>query len=187
MKYLIPIVLLVALWGYEKNSSESNGNSERVALPAKLVGDLPDSSSKPIKGKVSQPGLYRLVRSGGIINDPSTSTGKSVSKPVVELVKSTQRIPLIKGAQMYLQYRIWPLPGQPAYADLRRVLKHPKITLPNGKTSTGSDFYIKGRISVNQAIAGGQQWPRSSRDRPSCRSRSWTGVSRLGIVPTQVE
>ncbi|MFC1772490.1 hypothetical protein ACFL3A_03950 [Pseudomonadota bacterium] len=28
--------------------------------------------------------------------------------------KTTERIPLIKGGQMYLQYRIWPLQGQPA-------------------------------------------------------------------------
>jgi len=58
-----------------------------------------------------------------------------------------------KGSQMYLQYRIWPLPAQPAYADLRRVVKHPEIELPDGSISTGSDYVIKGKVSANQVIA----------------------------------
>ena len=97
-------------------------------------------------------GVYRLVRSGGVIDDPSTSTGKSVLKPVVELVTTTERIPMIKSVQMYLQYRIWPLPEQTAWADLRRVLKHPPMTLPDGSVSTGSDYMIKGKVSSSQAI-----------------------------------
>ena len=67
--------------------------------------------------------------------------------------KATERIPLIKGGQMYLQYRIWPLPDQPAYVDLRRVLKHPEMTLPDGSVSTGSDYTLKGKVSSNQVIA----------------------------------
>lgn len=141
MKYLIPIILLFALCSCDKDTSESNVASGKTL-------DDPDTS---IKGNVARQGLYRLVRSGGVINDPSTSTGKSVLKPVVELVKTTDRIPLIKSGQIYLQYRIWPLPER-AYADLRRVLKHPGMTLPDGTVSTGSDFMIKARVSSNQAI-----------------------------------
>ena len=57
--------------------------------------------------------------------------------------KATERIPLIKGGQMYLQYRIWPLPAQPAYVDFRRVVKRPKMISPHGSLSTGSDCIIK--------------------------------------------
>jgi len=46
----------------------------------------------------------------------------------------------------------WPVPDQPAYVDLRRVLKHPEMTLPDGSVSTGSDYTIKGKVSVNQVI-----------------------------------
>lgn len=137
MKILIPLFILFALCGCERNSTDSAASY----------------LNKPLTGKVSQPGLYRLVRSGGVVNDPNTSTGKAMSKPVVERVKLTLRIPLIKSAQMYFQYRIWPLPDQPAYVDLRRVLKHPAMTLPDGSVSTGSDYMIKGRVSVNQVIA----------------------------------
>lgn len=146
MKYLIPFVLVLALVGCENNPGGSENSAG--AAPEKNASYL----DKPIKAAVNQRGLYKLLRSGGIIDDPTTSTGKAVSKPVIQLVKSTERIPLIKGAQMYLQYRIWYLPDQPAYIDLRRVLKHPAMTLPDGSVATGSDYTLKGRVSVNQAI-----------------------------------
>lgn len=154
MKYLIPAAVLLALCGCEKNSPGSQEDSaEVVATPERVAaGETPDILDKPLNGHVGRAGLYRLVRSGGVIDDPSTSTGKSVLKPVVELVRTTDRIPLIKGGQMYLQYRIWPLPAQTAYADLRRVLKHPPMTLPDGSVSTGSDYMIKGKVSSSQAI-----------------------------------
>lgn len=145
MKYLLPMMaLLLALSGCDKNYP---GNSAGVVTPPEKVVD------NPLKSNVSRSGLYRLVRSSGVFNDPNTSTGKAVSKPVVQLVRTTERIPLIRGAQMYLQYRIWPLPEQPAYVDLRRVLKHPPMTLPDGSVSTGSDYVIKRRVTSNQLIA----------------------------------
>jgi len=149
MKYLIPITLLLALCACEKNSSEPQDSAR-----ANSSYDM-SYLDKPLKGKVTQRGLYMLVRSDGVIDDPTTGTGKAVSNPVVQQVKSTERIPLIKGGQMYLQYRIWPLPDHPAYVELRRVLKHPEMTLPDGSVSTGSDYIMKGKVKVtaNQAIA----------------------------------
>ena len=152
MKYLVPFFFLLALLGCEKNSPEPQdsaavASSEHVA-DEKTLSFL----HKPLKGKVSQRGLYRLVRSSGVVDNPATSTGKAVSKPVVQLVRSTEHIPLLKGARMYLQYRMWYFPDQPAYVDLRRVLKHPEMTLPDGSVSTGSDFMIKRKVSVNQVI-----------------------------------
>jgi hypothetical protein len=152
MKYLIPMTLLLTLGGCEINSPGSRDSAGGVASP-EASKKTPTDLDQTLKGHVSRPGLYRLVRSGGVINDPSTGTGKSTVKPVVELVRTTERIPLIKGGQMYLQYRIWPLPAQPAYVDLRRVVKHPPMTLPDGSVSTGSDYMIKGKISSNQVIA----------------------------------
>ena len=154
MKTLIPVALLLALFGCEKNTPGAQETAEVVvspesAAPAKTTGD----TDKPLKGHVARPGLYRLVRSGGLIDDPKSGTGKAVVKPVVERVRETERIPLIKGGQIYFQYRIWPLPAQPAWVDLRRVLKHPAMTLPGGTISTGSNYTIKGRVNANQVIA----------------------------------
>jgi len=146
MKILIPIVLLLALCGCEKNPSQPQDDISVVV--SKEMNYL----EKPKTARVSQHGLYRLVRSGGLINDANTSTGKAISNPVIERVKTTERIPLIKGAQMYLQFRIWYFPDIPAHVDLRRVLKHPPMKLPDGSVSTGSDYIIKGKVSVNQVI-----------------------------------
>jgi hypothetical protein len=154
MKYLIPMALLLALPGCESNAPDPQASVEVVGSAEVMTTEkAPGTLDTPLKGHISRPGLYRLVRSGGVIDDPGTGTGKSTVKPVVEFVRSTQRIPLIKGGQMYLQYRIWPLPAQPAYVDLRRVLRHPQMTLPDGSLSTGSDYMIKGRINSNQVIA----------------------------------
>ncbi|TCK18611.1 uncharacterized protein DUF3859 [Thiogranum longum] len=156
MKYLIliPIALLLVLGGCENNSGATQ-DGDKLATSSGSTAPLKPSANtdEPLKGHIGRPGLYRLVRSGGVINDPTTGTGKSVIKPVVEMVKSTERIPLIKGGQMYLQYRIWPLPALPAHVDLRRVVKHPRMTLPDGSYSTGSDRTIKGKVVSNQVIA----------------------------------
>jgi hypothetical protein len=154
MKYLISVVLLLALCGCERNSTGSKESSEVVASPESVAPAMTeDDTDESLKVHVARPGLYRLVRSGGVIDDPKSGTGKAVAKPVVERVMTTERIPLIKGGQMYFQYRIWPLPAQPAWVDLRRVLKHPEMTLPDGTVSTGSDYTIKGRVNANQVIA----------------------------------
>jgi hypothetical protein len=154
MKHFKYMVLLLALFGCERESRETQDTAE-VGNPPQAVssGETLSYLEKPLQGKVSQRGLYKLVRSGGLVDNPNTSTGKAIANPVIQLVKSTDRIPLIKGAQMQLQYRIWSLPDQPAYVDLRRVLKHPEMTLPDGSVSTGSDYMIKSRVSVNQVIA----------------------------------
>ena len=148
MKVLIFMALLLALCSCETNPPGMNGSNKTAGS-----GETLSYLEKPRTARVSQHGLYRLVRSGGLINDPKTGTGKAVSKPVVERVKTTERIPLIKGAQMYLQFRIWYFPDYPAYVDLRRVLKHPPMNLPDGSVSTGSDYVIKSRVSVNQIVA----------------------------------
>lgn len=145
MRYIVFIAVILTLMGCSKNPSESAGKAKTSVSSAYI--------DTPLQGKVGRSGLYRLVRSGGVINDAKTSTGKAVAHPVVQFVKATQRIPLIKGAQMYMQYRLWYLPDKLAYADLKRVLKHPKMTLPDGSTTTGSDFVIKRRVNSNQVIS----------------------------------
>ena len=145
MKYFVSIAVILLLVGCDKGAQEMAENSTAAVSPSYL--------NVPLQGKVARSGIYRMVRSGGVVNDPKTGTGKAVAHPVVQFVKATQRIPLIKGAQMYMQYRLWYLPDKLAYADLRRVLKHPKMTLPDGSVTTGSDFKIKRRVNSNQVIA----------------------------------
>lgn len=152
MKKLLQVILILPLLGCEQNPLEQHNDVDVTSSENMSDQQTLGYLTGPLKGKVSQRGLYRLVRSGKVVDNPETSTGKAVSKPVIELVKSTERIPLIKGGRMYLQYRIWYLPDQPAYVDLRRVLVHPEMHLPDGAASTGSDFMLKRKVSVNQII-----------------------------------
>ena len=152
MKHLILVAMLLALTGCEQHPPDQTNSAAAPASGKQSAATTSDYVARPLQGKVSQRGLYRMVRSGGVVSDPKTTTGKVIAKPVIQLVKSTQRIPLMKGAQMYLQYRIWSFPDQLAYVDLRRVLKHPEMTLPDGSTTTGSDFMVKRKVSSNHVI-----------------------------------
>jgi hypothetical protein len=157
MRYIVFCLLLLSLVSCEKYSAEHSGinnvTDEKTSVEQASSGKVLSYLDQPLQGKVSHAGIYRMVRSGGIVKSAKTSTGKAVAKPVIERIRSTDRIPLIKGVHMHLQYRIWPLPARPAHAELRRVLKHPEMTLPDGTVSTGSDFIIKRKLSSNQVIA----------------------------------
>lgn len=129
---------LFLLWGIG-NSTEELANKSSV--------------ERPIWARVSKAGLFRVVRSGGVVDTPGSSTGKSISKPVIELVRITDQIPIFKDAHMSLQYRIGAIPEGVHWLDLRRVLKHPEMTLPDGSTTTGSDYMIREKVSVRHVIA----------------------------------
>jgi len=149
MKYILITLIAFMFYGIElnANNTQHTGNIEE---PDKLNDP---SEQKPLWSRISKAGLFRVVRSGGIVENPNSSTGKILSKPVIELIKITDRIPLIKDTQMSLQYRIGNVPDDVYWLDLRRVLKHPKMTLPDGTTTTGSDYMIKGKASVGQVVA----------------------------------
>jgi len=141
MKYLIFVfVTSILLISYDYAFNERVNTDKANTIPSP-------------KAKVIKAGLFKVIRSGGLVKSANTSTGKAISKPVIQMVKTTDRVPLVKDAHMSLQYRIWNLPEQPAYIKLRRVLKHPLMTLPDGTQSTGSDYMITGNVSVGQVIA----------------------------------
>jgi len=146
MKYLTLFLAILALHGCENNTGGAGDNAKKADKISTSYVD------KPLAGRILKYGLFKMVRSGGVVDDPNTSTGKSTAKPVIEQVAATELIPLIKGAQMYLQYRIKPFPDFPAYVDLKQVLKHPEMTLPDGSVSTGAEIPFKGKVSSNQSI-----------------------------------
>lgn len=138
------VILLLTTMGLFSCDSGIYGSSQ---------DDHSDTSEHQLQGKVIKAGLFRVIRSGGLVESKNTSTGKAISRPVIQLVEQTDRIPLVKDAHMSLQYRLWTFPDQPAYVELKRVLKHPPMTLPDGTVKTGSEYMIKGRVSVGQVIA----------------------------------
>jgi hypothetical protein len=148
MKYIILLFFLLSLPGCGNKIGDAVGNAMDEATSLAR-----NNTEKRYQGRVIKQGVFKVIRSGGIVDSPQTGTGKSIAKPVMLMVRKTDRIPLIKDVYMSFQYRIWDLPEQPAYVDLRRVLKHPPMNLPDGSVSTGADYMIKGRISAGQVIA----------------------------------
>ena len=149
MKWLLPLVVSLFLPGCDRDIT---GSLESGQLTNKEPAYAARAELAPV-GKVIKAGLFKMVRSGGLVDSPDSSTGKAHARPVIQLVKQTDRIPLVKNAHMSFQYRIWGLPERPVYIDLRRVLIHPPMTLPDGTVSTGSDYNIKGHVSIGQVIA----------------------------------
>jgi len=103
-------------------------------------------------GRVLQYGLYTLVSGGDVIDDPKTTTGKGVSKPVITRDRTVERIPLVRNKYMAYQYRLSNLPGK-GRVKLRRVLMHPEFKLPDGSRSSGSDFMITKKLDRGQVFA----------------------------------
>ena len=141
MKTWLLIILVTVLTGCERGPSttETSDNIEKA-----------DVVKEP-SGRVLQWGIYTLLRGGEPVDSPKTSTGKALSKPVITRDRTTDRIPLIKDKYMAYQYRLSNLPGR--MVKLRRVLKHPEFKLPDGTTSTGSDFMINKKLERGEVFA----------------------------------
>ena len=132
MKYLLNLVLI----------------GVSICANAHAAQDLSQAPS----GKILQYGIYTLVSGGEIVNSKKSSTGKSVSKPVITRDRQTDRIPLIKDKYMAYQYRLSNLPDL-RRIKLRRVLVHPPINLPDGTITTGSDFILNRKVERNEVFA----------------------------------
>lgn len=94
-------------------------------------------------GRVLQYGVYKVLRSGRIINNPDSSTGKLIRKPTIELAEQTRRVPIQKGLHFAFQYRLSNFSKGQYQVTLRRVVKHPKMTRPDGTKFSSSDYLIR--------------------------------------------
>jgi len=139
MKKLLFIICLLAL-----SACEQNQESTPVKEPATI------EIKQPI-GRVLQYGIYTLVKGGEVIDNPKTTTGKSLTRPVITRDRTAERIPLVKDKYMAYQYRLSNIPGR--MVKLRRVLQHPAMHLPDDKVSTGSDFTINKKLENGEVFA----------------------------------
>lgn len=139
MKKLLFVMCFLVLSACEKNQESVQ------------VKELAAAEVKQPAGRVLQYGIYTLLRGGKVADDPKTSTGKSLTKPVITRDRTTDRIPLIKGKYMAYQYRLSNIDGR--MVKLRRVLKHPEFHLPDGNITTGSDFTINKKLERGEVFA----------------------------------
>lgn len=144
MKYLLTFLIAAFLTGCDQSSEVTN------------AVDVAQVTSKAPRGSVFEYGIYNAQRKGRIVGSLATDTGKVVTRPVLELSETTDRIPLLKGTYFAYRYRIADLPKEEAkkpVVEIRKVLIHPEMTLPDGSTSTGWDRMARGRTSVGQVMA----------------------------------
>jgi hypothetical protein len=147
MKYLMTCLIVAVLAGCDQ-TSDTTGKPDTQAQTA------PDAV-KDLKGRVFEYGIYNAQRKGRVRDNISANTGKVITKPVLEIAEQTERIPLVKGTYFAYRYRLMDFPREEAKKpaiELRKVLIHPEMTLPDGSTATGSDRVFKGRQSVGQVI-----------------------------------
>ncbi len=142
MKKIILIILMFLLGACDSSKEQATSQQREDGHEV----------NKEVTGMVLQYGLYTLVKGGEIVDDPKTTTGKGVSKPVITRDRTVERIPLVRDKYMAYQYRLSNLPGK-GRVKLRRVLKHPEFKLPDGTTSTGSDFTITRKLDRGKVFA----------------------------------
>ncbi|MEN8205062.1 MAG: DUF3859 domain-containing protein [Pseudomonadota bacterium] len=154
MKYLIACLVLAVLAGCDKatdNDSKTNTDSDTADTQARAQpADVKDPN-----GRVFEHGIYNAQRKGRVRDEITANTGKVINKPVLELAEQTDRIPLVKDTYFAYRYRIMDLPTEVAKkpaVELRKVLIHPEMSLPDESTTMGSERTFKGRLSVGQVI-----------------------------------
>lgn len=137
--------------------ADAGKTAEAVKAVDKNAEKTTEKTAKKIaRGMVFEYGIYNAQRKGRVLGNLTTNTGKVVTRPVLELSETTNRIPLVKDTYFAYRYRLLDLPkeevGKPVI-ELRKVLIHPPMNLPDGTVSTGWDRMARGRTSAGQVIA----------------------------------
>ena len=158
MKYLIPLLIAVVSSGCERTSdvNQSSANEldtglNQAAADSQQSGIRGGRTGQQVmhgisRGKATRHGLFRERGKGWTREDVNTSTGKLIRKPKLEFMEQTERIPLRKG--VYFGYNYWLKiePDKPR-ADLRRILIHPEMIIPDGSKVSRSERAIRKRTT----------------------------------------
>ncbi|MDH3981061.1 MAG: DUF3859 domain-containing protein [Gammaproteobacteria bacterium] len=159
MKYLITCLIVAVLAGCEQ-ASDTTGKQDSVSDAAGTAVTTTEDQAVPEEvknpsGRVFEYGIYNPIRKGRVRDEMTSNTGKVINLPVLELGEQTDHIPLVKDTYFAYRYRILNLPKDEAKkpaVELRKVLVHPEMKLPDGGSSTGWDRVTKGRTSAGHVI-----------------------------------
>jgi hypothetical protein len=161
MKYLITCLIVATLAGCDRAADTAGKSDPQAGAADTAIASATDTAAsdagtvKEPSGRVIEYGIYNAQRKGRIRDELSANTGKVINQPVLELAEQTNRIPLVKETYFAYRYRILDLPKDVAKrpaVELRKVLSHPEMTLPDGSMATGSDRTFKARTSAGQVI-----------------------------------
>lgn len=163
MIYLIPLIIVAILTGCDRTPDASRDitSSSGTGDETTTAGIAPEASIKTQaveeniipSGRVIRAGIFKAVHEGRLLEGTSGTTGKSLKSLSLEFVKQAERIPLVKNTYLGFQYRIsrlLPELENTRIIELRRVLVHPEMRLPDGSTTTGSDYTVQRKIKLGQ-------------------------------------
>ena len=152
MKRFIPVVLVIIVvviasyqFSYFQQMTNDPVNDSVNDLGAVLHHDP--------SGRVLQYGIYERVRGGAVVESKNTTTGKALSRVTIQQLEQTNNIPVDKEVYFAYQYRLSNLSNKNAVINLKRILIHPEITLPDGTKKTGSEYMIKGKVKRGEVFA----------------------------------
>jgi hypothetical protein len=155
MKYLITCLIAAVLAGCDQTPDTTGKPDTAIDTTADQAAEAAPETVKDPHGRVFEYGVYDAIRKGRVRDEMTTNTGKVMNRPVLELAEQTDRIPLVKDTYFAYRYRLLDFPKTEAKKpaiELRKVLVHPEMTLPDGSRSTGSDRVFKGRAFAGQVI-----------------------------------
>ena len=163
MKYLISFFVAAVLVGCDRTPDASQnpasgsgiGNETTAAATASESSTETQNAEDNVvpSGRVIRAGIFKAVHEGRLLEDTSGTTGKSLKSLTLEFVRPAERIPLVKGTYLGFQYRLSKLPPElenTKVIELRRVLIHPEMTLPDGTATTGSEYMVTRKIKLGQ-------------------------------------
>ena len=116
-----------------------------------ITTDQSRAPDQEIVGRVTHYGLYEVLRTGPLIDNPDTNTGKTHSASTIQLIEQTNRIPISKGVYFGFQTRIEPLPGK-AFIKLKKIVRHPEMLLPDGSATSSYDVNETKKVSSGVAF-----------------------------------
>ena len=158
MKYLVSLLIVVILTGCDRtpDDSQSSGNQLDTGLQQMPADSRQPGAQEarinrqvtPVKprGKATRYGLFRERGRGSARKDESTSTGKLIRRPKLQFVEQTERIPLRRG--VYFGYKYWlKIEPDQTRANLRRILIHPEMLMPDGSRVSRSERALRKRTT----------------------------------------
>jgi hypothetical protein len=100
---------------------------------------LPIVSQAAPKAEILDYGYYEFAQKAKRVERPTTTSGY-VTRGEAKLVEKTERIPLSKGRLFGFRFKISGLNKNVGVIPLELVVKHPKMTKPDGSESTGYHY-----------------------------------------------
>lgn len=159
MKYLIPFFIAAVLTGCDRTPDTSQvpaGAAETTPIgadPESSTAQAPAGEKAVPWARTNRVGIYEAIHEGRLVEGASSTTGKALERLTIQFVRPAERIPLVKGSYFGFQYiigNLFPILDDGQVMELRRVLIHPEMTLPDGSTTTGSDYTIHRKVKVGQ-------------------------------------